>query len=95
MPTQTLDTIDLAKGSRGEIQAGEVANELALSEAARAGERSQTLFGQAIPGLDQVFAYDRGSRMYKVVSSAAQNYGRRRVMSETYGATKNMPVQVQ
>ena len=32
---------------------------------------------QPIPGLDQIFAYGRGSRMYKVVSSAAVNYGRR------------------
>ena len=47
---------------------------------------------QDIPGVDEIFTYGRGSKAYKVISSAAYNYGKARVMSETYGAIKDMPV---
>ena len=40
---------------------------------------------QSMPGIDQVFAYGRASRAYKVVSSAAHNYDRPQVMTECYG----------
>jgi len=40
---------------------------------------------QGMPGIDQVFAYGRASRAYKVVSSAACNYDRPQVMVECYG----------
>jgi len=40
---------------------------------------------QSMPGIDQVFAYGRASRAYKVVSSAACNYDRPQVMVECYG----------
>jgi hypothetical protein len=46
---------------------------------------------QPIPGLDQIFAYGRGSPMYKVVSSAAVNYARPLVMTECYGGM-NLPL---
>jgi len=41
---------------------------------------------QSTPGIDQVFAYGRASRAYKVVSSAANNYDRPQVVTECYGA---------
>ena len=47
---------------------------------------------QSMPGIDQVFAYGRASRAYKVVSSAASNYDRPQVMVECYGGINNMPV---
>jgi len=47
---------------------------------------------QSMPGIDQVFAYGRASRAYKVVSSAACNYDRPQVVTECYGAIRNMPV---
>lgn len=40
---------------------------------------------QSMPGIDQVFAYGRASRAYKVVSSAASNYDRPQVVTECYG----------
>jgi hypothetical protein len=42
--------------------------------------------------VDQIFQYGRGSKAYKVVSSAAANYDRRLVMTECYGGINNMPV---
>jgi hypothetical protein len=47
---------------------------------------------QNMPGIDQVFAYGRASRAYKVVSSAANNYDRPQVVTECYGGINNMPV---
>ena len=47
---------------------------------------------QSMPGIDQVFAYGRASRAYKVVSSAACNYDRPQVVTECYGAINNMPI---
>lgn len=49
---------------------------------------------QAIPGLDEVFAYRRTQRAYKLISSAAYNWDKESVMSETYGAIKDMPVEM-
>jgi hypothetical protein len=46
---------------------------------------------QSMPGIDQVFAYGRASRAYKVVSSAACNYDRPQVMTECYGGM-NLPL---
>jgi len=40
---------------------------------------------QSMPGIDQVFAYGRASRAYKLVSSAANNYDRTHVVVECYG----------
>jgi hypothetical protein len=47
---------------------------------------------QEIPGIDQISQYGRASKAYKVVSSAACNHDRPLVMTECYGAVKNMPV---
>ncbi len=41
---------------------------------------------QPIPGVDEIMEYGRGSKAYKLISSAAENYGRERVMCEVFGA---------
>ncbi|MCX8109453.1 MAG: glycosyl hydrolase, partial [Verrucomicrobiae bacterium] len=70
---------------------GHVDQEEIINPVGLCGDLIKTFEHQPIPGLDQIFAYDRGSRMYKLISSAAVNYGRRRVMSECYGAMQ-LPV---
>jgi hypothetical protein len=64
----------------------EVVNPVCLS-----GDLIKCFRHQDIPGVDEVFKYGRGSRAYKVVSSAATNYDRPLVMAECYGAMKDMP----
>ena len=56
------------------------------------GDLIQSFKYQSMPGIDQVFAYGRASRAYKVVSSAACNYDRPKVVTECYGGIGNMPV---
>jgi hypothetical protein len=56
------------------------------------GDLMKAFRHQDIPGIDQISAYGRASKAYKIVSSAANNYDRPLVMSECYGAMKNLPV---
>jgi hypothetical protein len=56
------------------------------------GDLMKCFRAQDIPGVDQVFKYGRASRAYKIVSSAAINYDRPRVMCECYGGIASMPV---
>jgi hypothetical protein len=70
---------------------GHVDQEEIINPVGLCGDLIKSFEHQPIPGLDQIFAYGRGSKMYKVVSSAAMNYGRRRVMTECYGAMQ-LPV---
>ena len=58
----------------------------------QAGDLIKAFKYQDIPAIDQVFAYGRASRAYKVVSSAAYNYDRPLVLTECYGGIQNMPV---
>jgi hypothetical protein len=55
------------------------------------GDLIKAFRNQDIPGIDQISAYGRASKAYKVVSSAACNYDRPLVMTECYGAMRNMP----
>jgi hypothetical protein len=55
------------------------------------GDLMKAFKHQSMPGIDQVFAYGRASRAYKVVSSAACNYDRPQVMTECYGGM-NLPL---
>ncbi|MDR1817234.1 MAG: hypothetical protein LBR07_03440 [Puniceicoccales bacterium] len=71
----------------GHLDQEEVANPCGVT-----GDVIKFFRHQPIAGLDQVFAYGRGSPIYKLVSSAAANYRRHLVMTETYGATKRRPV---
>ncbi len=71
----------------GHVDQEEVVNPVGLC-----GDLMKSFQYQDIPGVDQIFEYGRASKIYKVVSSAATNYGRPRVMCECYGAIKDMPV---
>jgi hypothetical protein len=59
--------------------------ELANPVIGTVGDLIKSFKHQSMPGIDQVFAYGRASRAYKVVSSAANNYDRPQVMTECYG----------
>ena len=56
------------------------------------GDLMKSFQYQHIPAIDQVFAYGRASKAYKLVSSAACNYDRPLVLTECYGGIKNTPV---
>ncbi len=47
---------------------------------------------QEIPGIDEIGHFGRTQNAYKIISSAAVNWDRTQVMSETYGAITGMPV---
>ena len=65
----------------GHVDQEEIVNPVGLC-----GDLIKVFEYQPMPGLDQIFQYDRGAPMYKVVSSAAVNYGHQTVMTECYGA---------
>ena len=71
----------------GHVDQEEVVNPVGLC-----GDLMKAFQHQDIPGIDQIFQYGRASKIYKVVSSAAMNYGKPLVMCECYGAIKDMPV---
>jgi hypothetical protein len=71
----------------GHLDQEEVANPCGVT-----GDVIKFFRHQHIAGLDQVFQYGRGSPIYKLISSAAANYNRHLVMTETYGATSRRPV---
>lgn len=74
----------------GHMDQEEVANPVPLS-----GDLMKVFEYQHIPGVDEIFACGRGSKAYKIVSSAAFNYDKPIVMSETYGAMgEEMPLDV-
>lgn len=58
-----------------------------------AGDLIKSFKYQDIPGIDQIFKYNRAAKAYKVISSAAYNYDRPHVMTECYGGTTDMPVE--
>lgn len=74
----------------GHMDQEEIANPVPLS-----GDLMKVFERQHMPGVDEIMAYGRGSRAYKIVSSAAVNYDKPAVMSETFGAMgEDMPVEV-
>ena len=73
----------------GHVDQEEIVNPVGLC-----GDLMKALEYQPIPGLDQIFKYGRGSKMYKIVSSAANNYDRTLVMTEVYGAEGRIAVDV-
>ncbi|MFC2097486.1 glycosyl hydrolase [Bacteroidota bacterium] len=70
---------------------GHVDQEEVLNPVSICGDLIKSFKYQDIPGVDQIAHYGRASKIYKVVSSAALNYDRPLVASETYGAIRNMP----
>lgn len=71
----------------GHVDQEEIVNPVGLC-----GDLMKSFEYQPIPGLDQVFKYGRGSRMYKIISSAAYNYDRPLVMTEVYGGEGRIPI---
>ncbi|MCF7958849.1 MAG: discoidin domain-containing protein, partial [Phycisphaerae bacterium] len=71
---------------------GHVDQEEVLNPVSVSGDMIKAFKYQDIPCVDQIAHYGRASKIYKVISSAAQNYGRPLVATEVYGAISNMPV---
>jgi hypothetical protein len=69
---------------------GHVDQEEIVNPTGICGDLIKTFKHQDIPGIDQIFQYGRASKAYKVVSSAAYNYDRPLVMTETYGAMEKL-----
>lgn len=65
----------------GHLDQEEIVNPVGLC-----GDLIKAFQYQDIPGIDQISCYGRASKVYKVVSSAANNYDRPLVMTECYGA---------
>lgn len=71
----------------GHVDQEEIVNPVGLC-----GDLMKSFEHQPIPGLDQIFKYGRGSKMYKIISSAAYNYDRPLVMTEVYGGEGRIPI---
>ena len=69
---------------------GHVDQEEIVNPTGLCGDLMKSFMHQDIPGVDQIFAYGRASKAYKIVSSAANNYDRPLVMTETYGAMEKL-----
>lgn len=69
---------------------GHVDQEEIVNPTGLCGDLMKAFKHQDIPGIDQIFQYGRASKAYKIVSSAACNYDRPLVMTETYGAMKKL-----
>ncbi len=65
----------------GHVDQEEIVNPVGLC-----GDLIKAFKYQPIPGIDQIGHYGRGSKAYKLVSSAAVNWDRQLVMTECYGA---------
>lgn len=66
----------------------EIANPVSVS-----GDLMLSMKHQQIPGIDKIGGGRPTEQFYKVVSSAAYNWDKTQVMSETYGAMGNIPVE--
>ncbi len=59
------------------------------------GDLMKVFKHQHIPGVDEIAYYGRGSKAYKLISSAADNYGKDLIMCEVFGAMgEDMDVQL-
>ena len=71
---------------------GHVDQEEIVNPVSVCGDLIKAFKYQDIPAVDQIFFYGRSSNIYKVISSAANNYDRPVVATECYGAIRRMPV---
>jgi hypothetical protein len=67
---------------------GHVDQEEIVNPVATCGDLIKAFKYQDIPAVDQIFYYGRSSLIYKVISSAANNYDRPVVATECFGATR-------
>lgn len=65
---------------------GHVDQEEVINPTGITGDLMKSFKYQDIPGYDEIFTPRRGSKMYKIVSSSANNYDKPLVMTECYGA---------
>jgi hypothetical protein len=72
----------------GHVDQEEIVNPVALC-----GDLMKAFKYQDIPAVDEIFYYGRSSKIYKVISSAANNYDRSVVATECYGATRKMTIE--
>jgi len=67
-------------------------NEEVVNPVGTSGDLMKCFKYQDRPGIDKIGGNRPAERFYKVVSSAAYNWGRQRVMSETYGAMGDISI---
>lgn len=67
---------------------GHVDQEEMINPTGITGDLMKSFKNQDIPGFDEIMEPGRGSKIYKIVSSAANNWDKPWVMSECYGAMK-------
>lgn len=72
---------------------GHVDQEEVLNPTSICGDLIKSFKYQDIACVDQIAHFGRASKIYKLISSAAINYGRPLAASETYGAIGTMPVE--
>ncbi|MGI6269688.1 MAG: glycosyl hydrolase [Candidatus Howiella sp.] len=70
---------------RGLTLTGHMDAEENVNPVSSSGDLLKIFQNQDIPGVDEVFSYDRARKAYKIVSSAAYNWDKGLVMTETYG----------
>ena len=64
---------------------GHILQEENPSPVGMAGDLMKVFKHQAIPGVDEIFSYDAARDSFKIVSSAANNWDKGLVMTESYG----------
>lgn len=72
--------------AHGVALTGHVDQEEVENPSGMTGDLMKSFRYQDIPGIDEIFEEERGSRAYKIVSSAAVNWNKRLVMTECFGA---------
>jgi hypothetical protein len=75
--------------AHGITATGHHAPEEAIIPANGAGDMMKSFKYLEIPGIDKIGGYRYAERFYKLISSAAYNWDKKYVMSETYGAMPN------
>lgn len=75
--------------AHGITATGHHAPEEAIVPANGAGDLMKSFKYLEIPGIDKIGGYRYAERFYKLISSAAYNWDKKLVMSETYGAMPN------
>lgn len=71
---------------RGILLTGHVDQEEVKNPCGITGDLMKSFKYQDIPGVDEILYPGRGSKIYKIISSAAYNWDKRQVMVECFGA---------
>jgi len=76
--------------AHGIVATGHQDQEEVINPVSVSGDLMKCFKHQAIPGVDKIGGNRPAERIYKVISSAAYNWDKTLVMSETYGAMGNL-----